>query len=163
MEAWSWWMPDAIALSLCLPSLSDPAEKRHLLRAVADAFKRCHDSGLMHADPNSRNIVAERVPGGWRVTVIDLDKAAFVPRIDATDRDAQLSRLYRSLVKEGVIPVFLSPAEFAAGLVHPYHKHGNSITDAELARFMSRCRREVFWHSISWKIQALRRRLRRRS
>jgi 3-deoxy-D-manno-octulosonic acid kinase len=161
MEAWSWWIPDAMTLSRCLASLTDPNEKKHLLQVVAATLRQCHAAGLKHADLNSHNIIAERIPGGWRATVIDLDKASLGPDLGAGGRGAQLSRLYRSLVKEGVIPLFLSPVEFAAGLVRPYHEGG--ITDALLASFMNRCRRAVFWHSLSWKIQALRRRFRRRS
>ena len=153
MEAWSWWIPNATALSLCLPSLpADGAARRELMAAVARALKVCHDAGLVHRDLNSRNIVVERVPNAWEVRVIDLDGASMDPPLSWNSRLGQLKRLFRSFAKENVLPRHLSMPEFAA-FVRTYSK--GAISERALASFLASCRRTAYLHSVPRRMLAI--------
>lgn len=156
MQAWSWWNPESLTLSRCLPSLKEmPAVRLALLSAVGRAIRACHDAGLLHGDLNARNILVTRAPDTWRVGLVDLDRARFLASPpDRAARLAQVRRLYRSLAKEGVIPGFL-PAEDLPSFVRECV--GGTLTDREVRRFLAGCRRTVFWHRLLWRIARVRR------
>lgn len=155
MEAWSWWITNATALSLHLPQLAgDTDAKRELMAAVAGTLKHGHDAGLLHGDLNARNIIVEQggkdegEPVYWKISVVDLDKAELVPSLTTEQRQSQIKRLFRSLVKERVIPKHLTHAEFGA-FIHAYF--GDALTEVQRNNFLKSCRRTVFWHSLLWR------------
>jgi len=155
MEAWSRWLPNAANLTSCLPAVSrDAAAKHALLDAAAAALRACQESGLVHRDLNARNLIAERQPGAWRVLIIDLDRAALRPPLPADERLRQLRRLYRSMVKEGLLPAHLSAEEFGA---FARAVVGDALDGEALRLFLASCRRAAFWHGLLWRVQRLRR------
>lgn len=155
MEAWSRWLPNAANLTACLPVVSgEAAARRALLSAAADAVRACQDAGLIHHDLNARNLIAERLPGAWRVLVIDLDRAQLAPPLAPEERARQLRRLYRSTVKEGLLPTHLTDGEFAE---FARAATGGALDGEPLAGFMHSCRRAAFWHGLLWRLQRLRR------
>lgn len=77
-----------------------------LLRAVdaaGTAIRRLHDAGGRHADLHVKNLLLRDRPGGVSCIVIDLDKARITPDLTPDERMTQLMRLYRSLVKRGLL------------------------------------------------------------
>ncbi len=80
---------------LSLAGTLAPAEKRDLLRRVADEMRRLHEAGVYHADLTMKNILV----AGDAVYIIDLDKALLTGRRDGRLDVANLSRLNRSIVK----------------------------------------------------------------
>ena len=80
-----------------LRRLTDAGEGRALYGAALAAAQELHDGGLHHRDLNLGNFVARREGAGWRVVVVDLDRARWYegpvpPRI----RRRALARLERS-------------------------------------------------------------------
>lgn len=73
-------------------------ERNRAIRAAAQAVRKAHDAGLLHADLNLKNILV-RGDEGW---VIDLDKSRLKEGpLGAGERAANLLRLYRSFLKKG--------------------------------------------------------------
>jgi serine/threonine protein kinase len=149
MEAWSWWIPDSMTLSLCLknPSL-EPGHRRELLANVARALRMCHDAGLVHPDLNSRNVLVMPTGDGWKVLVVDLDRASLGPPLRWRARARQMRRLYRSLAKEGVFSSGLTPEVFRE-MLREYL--GADAVEAQIEGFLASCRRAVSWHRPFWK------------
>lgn len=85
---------DAKTLAGAAPSLSAVRWAE-----VGRAIRRFHDVGGWHADLNAKNILLG--PGG--VTIIDLDRGR-CHCASARRQRANLDRLYRSLVKLGLLP-----------------------------------------------------------
>lgn len=158
MEAWSRWLPNAANLTACVPAVSgDQAAKRALLSAAAAALRACQDAGLVHRDLNARNLIAERQPGAWRVLIIDLDRAVIRPPLGLDERLRQLRRLYRSMVKEGLLPVHVSAEEFGE---FARAVAGDALDGGALRDFLASCRRAAFWHGLLWRLQRFRRTVR---
>lgn len=149
MEAWSWWIPDSMTLSLCLlRSGMAPEHRRGFLATVAKALRDCHDGGLIHRDLNARNILVMPTSEGWKVIIVDLDRATLGPPLRWHARARQLRRIYRSLTKEGVLGKVL-PEEAFTDMLRDYL--GNDADDARLEGFLASCRRAVTWHRLFWK------------
>lgn len=154
LEAWSWWNPNAANLTVCLPVVAGAGDVRQaLLAAAAAALRRCHDAGLTHADLNARNLIAERSPDAWHVRVVDLDRAGFGPPLPPAARLAQLRRLYRSLVKEGLLDAVIPGTEFA----DLARDCAGPLDDGQLAGFLAACRRETARHAWLWRLARIRR------
>jgi len=160
MEAWSRWLPNASNLTACLPAIAGEAGAKHaLVDSAAAALRACQEAGLVHRDLNARNLIAERQPGAWRVLVIDLDRAVIRPPLPPDERLRQVRRLYRSMVKDGVVPQSLSADEFAA---FAQAVIGDGLAGDAMRRFMASCRRAAFWHGLLWRVQRFRHALRNR-
>ncbi len=153
MEAWSWWIRGASPLSVYLKDMELGSSMRcELMRDVAAAVKRCHDAGLVHGDLNARNIIVvppseteqTDLPRSHTIRIIDLDKAELVASLSDKIRQSQIRRLFRSLVKERVVPEHLTQGEFAV-FIRAYF--GDAITEIQLDNFLTSCVREAFWHS----------------
>jgi 3-deoxy-D-manno-octulosonic acid kinase len=158
--AWSRWLPNATSLSLALPGLAAaPASRAQLFLALADAIRRCHDAGLVHADLNARNLLVERAPDAWLIRVIDLDRAAFTAPLAPEARLAQLARLYRSLAKEGLLPGAVTPEDYGA---FARAATGGALTPERTGAFLAGCARAVRRHALLWRLGAAWRRARGR-
>jgi tRNA A-37 threonylcarbamoyl transferase component Bud32 len=84
---------------------SDPSPVR-LLRAAAAAgcaVRRFHDAGGRHADLHVKNLVFREGDAATEAWVIDLDKARASRVPGARRRALELMRLYRSLLKRGLL------------------------------------------------------------
>lgn len=78
----------------------------HLLRCAAAAgraVRRFHDLGGRHADLQAANLLLRETPAGAEVLLIDLDRARLGPPPSPAARMAEIMRLYRSLLKRGVL------------------------------------------------------------
>lgn len=76
--------------------------RRALLRSIGLAIRRLHDAGVDHPDLQVRNLLLVGDPE--RVVVIDLDRGGFQGApLSPRRRAANLGRLYRSAVKEGLV------------------------------------------------------------
>lgn len=158
MLAWSWWLPNATALSLTLPGFGAvQAVRRDLLKAVAEAIRRCHDAGLRHADLNSRNILIERAPDAWRVRLIDLDKTTFGEPLKLDERLAQLARLHRSLAKERLFPLPVTASDYAG---FAREAVGSELSMGAADAFVTACIRSARRHALGWRLAGLWRRWR---
>lgn len=79
-------------------------------QSVADAatvaglgVRRFHDAGGRHADLHLGNLLLRTGPAEPRAIVIDLDKARMCERVTPARRLRELMRLYRSVVKRGLL------------------------------------------------------------
>ena len=95
--------PDAVDALNFLES--DPARPR-LLRAasaVGRAVRRFHDEGGRHSDLHVKNLLIRERGDTAECIVIDLDKARITPGLTPGERMVQIMRLFRSLLKRGVL------------------------------------------------------------
>lgn len=89
-------IPSAQTLADVLASQSDdPNSRADIWERVGKCIRQFHDAGVWHADLNARNILLD---AGFRVFLIDFDKARFTPG-EKVDGEGNLTRLKRSLVK----------------------------------------------------------------
>jgi hypothetical protein len=82
----------------------DRARRLSAAAAAGRAVRRFHDAGGRHFDLHVKNLLFRETPEGTEALVIDLDRARLVPRISASRRMTELMRLYRSLLKRGLLP-----------------------------------------------------------
>jgi 3-deoxy-D-manno-octulosonic acid kinase len=84
---------------------ASPERARVLLAATAAgaAIRRFHDAGGCHADLHVKNLLLRERAGGFDALVIDLDRARVEADVTPRARLAELMRLYRSLVKRGLL------------------------------------------------------------
>ncbi|MDX1649818.1 MAG: lipopolysaccharide kinase InaA family protein [Myxococcota bacterium] len=81
-------------------------DRARVLRAAAAAgraVRRFHDAGGRHADLHVKNLLVREQDGKAQVCVIDLDKARHTPGLTPDERMSQVMRLFRSLLKRGVL------------------------------------------------------------
>ena len=92
----------AVDLLAFLRRPPEPDVLARVAEASGRAVRRLHDAGGRHADLHVKNIlVHEAAP--LRCLVVDLDKARITVDLTPDERMTQLMRLYRSLVKRGVL------------------------------------------------------------
>jgi hypothetical protein len=72
-------------------------------RAAGRAVRRFHDAGGRHADLHVKNLLLREEAGGPRCLVVDLDRVRVGAAPSPAARMAELMRLYRSLVKRGLV------------------------------------------------------------
>jgi 3-deoxy-D-manno-octulosonic acid kinase len=80
-----------------------PARVLRAARAVGNAVRRFHDAGGRHADLHVKNVLLRERDQAVEVFVIDLDRARATEEVEPRARLAELMRLYRSLVKRGLL------------------------------------------------------------
>jgi len=80
-----------------LPRLLRAAE------AAGSAVRRFHDEGGRHADLHLKNLLIRETGDTAECIIIDLDKARITPGLTPGERIAQIMRLFRSLLKRGVL------------------------------------------------------------
>lgn len=81
----------------------DAARVRRAAAAAGRAVRRFHDAGGRHADLHVKNLLVRETAGDTEVCVIDLDKARRTPGLTPDERMGQVMRLFRSLLKRGVL------------------------------------------------------------
>jgi tRNA A-37 threonylcarbamoyl transferase component Bud32 len=70
---------------------------------VGRAVRRFHDEGGRHSDLHVKNLLIRERGDTTECIVIDLDKARITPGLTPGERMAQIMRLFRSLLKRGVL------------------------------------------------------------
>ena len=96
-------VPDAVD---ALHFLESEPDHRRLLRAasaVGRAVRRFHDEGGRHSDLHVKNLLIRERGDTTECIVIDLDKARITPGLTPGERMTQIMRLFRSLLKRGVL------------------------------------------------------------
>jgi len=95
--------PDAVDALSFLESAPEPPRLLRVAEAVGSAVRRFHDQGGRHADLHVKNLLVRERDGSAECIVIDLDKARITPGLTPGERMAQIMRLFRSLLKRGVL------------------------------------------------------------
>jgi tRNA A-37 threonylcarbamoyl transferase component Bud32 len=88
---------DGLALLEAEPS---PEQADRAVAAAARAIRAFHDAGGRHFDLHAGNLLFR---GHDECLVVDLDKARRLERVTASARMAEIMRLYRSLVRRGLL------------------------------------------------------------
>jgi 3-deoxy-D-manno-octulosonic acid kinase len=86
--------------------LAEKPDARRCLAAAAAAgrsIRRFHDAGGRHADLHVKNLLIREGAAVTSCVVVDLDKARVVTDPSPADRMRELMRLFRSLVKRGLL------------------------------------------------------------
>jgi hypothetical protein len=91
---------DALAF---LESAPEPARVLRAARAAGEAVRRLHDAGGRHADLHVKNLLIREQGELVECRVVDLDRARLEVGLTPAERIAQLARLWRSLLKRGVL------------------------------------------------------------
>lgn len=81
----------------------DAATMARAAEAAGRAVRRLHDAGGEHADLHLGNLLLRSGPDTCECLVIDLDRADRASEVSPARRMAELARLYRSLVKRGLV------------------------------------------------------------
>jgi 3-deoxy-D-manno-octulosonic acid kinase len=141
-----------------LDLLQDPDRKFEYLAKVlisaGRSIRALHDAGVYHSDLNLGNLLAVNRAGedGFPpVKVIDLDKSVSAGSLPGRARTANLARLYRHALKNGLHRrVDLKPLwrSFLKG--YALDERDISSLEKEVDR---RLRRSLFLHRLSWWIQ----------
>jgi 3-deoxy-D-manno-octulosonic acid kinase len=95
--------PDTVDLLSLLESAPEPSRLLRIAEAVGTAVRRFHDQGGRHADLHVKNLLIRERDDSTECIVIDLDKARITPGLTPGERMAQIMRLFRSLLKRGVL------------------------------------------------------------
>lgn len=94
---------DAVDAQRWLEAGPTEAEMLGAGAALGRAVRRFHDAGGHHADLHIKNLMIRTTGGGTEALVIDLDGARIVLGMTPEERMSQLMRLFRSLVKRGLV------------------------------------------------------------
>jgi 3-deoxy-D-manno-octulosonic acid kinase len=116
--------------------------------AVGRAVRRFHDAGGRHADLHVKNLLLRETPSGLACVVVDLDKARIVTDPTPADRMRELMRLFRSLVKRGVLDTL--GARGCARFVSAYCGDDRRLRAALLRRLDPELRR-VALHRVGYR------------
>ncbi len=140
---------DARDLLEALEGADEPGTRRGLARQVGRALRKLHDAGLEHRDLQLRNILA--VGPGRRIVVVDLDKATFhaAGPVPARRRADNLGRLFRSIVKNGLLGPRVGRRELAAFL-GGYTKDQRALR-RELRGWLPRERLKLAIHRLRYR------------
>ena len=95
--------PDAVDALTFLESEPDPPRLLRAAEAVGSAVRRFHDEGGRHADLQVKNLLVREIYDTTECVIIDLDKARITLGLTPGERMAQIMRLFRSLLKRGVL------------------------------------------------------------
>ena len=143
---------DARDLREVLDQCDDAPARRALLREVGAAIRKLHDAGLEHRDLQVHNILAIPSDAGWRIVVVDLDRAVFHAQglLPDSRRADNLGRLARSAVKNGLFEATIGMRE-AAAFVGGYTA-GNRELRAALRRWAGRERLKLALHRLRYRL-----------
>jgi 3-deoxy-D-manno-octulosonic acid kinase len=95
--------PDAVDALSFLEAGPDPPRLLRAAEAMGSAVRRFHDEGGRHADLHVKNLLIRERDGSVECIVIDLDKARITLGLTPGERMAQMMRLFRSLLKRGLL------------------------------------------------------------
>lgn len=129
---------------------SRPGPQRCLAAAAAAglAVRRFHDAGGRHADLHVKNLLLREAGAGFECIVVDLDKARLLTDATPADRMAELMRLFRSLVKRGLLEAV--GARGCARFLRAYCADDRRLRAALLRRLDPELRR-VALHRVGYR------------
>ena len=131
-----------------LGETTSPTRRRRAFASAGRAVRRFHDAGGWHADLHAKNLLVREREGAVDVWVIDLDRARVLTHVDARARMTQLMRLYRSLVKRGLLE-----AVGVRGCIAFFHAYvaGDRALRAALLQRLPAERRRVARHALLYR------------
>jgi 3-deoxy-D-manno-octulosonic acid kinase len=144
--------PDAEDLARAWQRLSRGPDVWALLRRVGEAVRRLHDAGVEHPDLQVRNVLV-RPERKDCVLVIDLDRSRFHSRtaLSPRRRAANLARLVRSAVKEGLLEP-RGPCREVAALLGGYARADRALR-RELLRWARLERARLAVHRVGYLLR----------
>jgi 3-deoxy-D-manno-octulosonic acid kinase len=95
--------PDGVDALTFLEAEPDLPRLLRAAEAMGTAVRRFHDEGGRHADLHVKNLLIRERGDTAECIVIDLDKARITPGLTPGERMAQMMRLFRSLLKRGLL------------------------------------------------------------
>ena len=132
--------------------LAGAPRPERLLRAcsaVGSAVRALHDTGGRHRDLHVKNVLVREAGSETQALLIDLDRARLVPELNARARMAEIMRLYRSLVKRGLVDVV--GREGCQAFLSSYTEGDQSLGSALLAH-LPRERRRLAMHRLGHRL-----------
>lgn len=94
---------DTVDAAAFLEARPAPAQVLRAAAAAGRAVRSFHDAGGRHADLHLKNLLLRELASGPVCIVVDLDKARAASDATPAERMAELMRLFRSLVKRGLL------------------------------------------------------------
>jgi tRNA A-37 threonylcarbamoyl transferase component Bud32 len=94
---------DAVDVADFLAAAPDAGRVLRAAEAAGEAVRRFHDAGGRHADLHVKNLLLREGEKGTACVVVDLDKARVASDATPGERMGELMRLFRSLVKRGLL------------------------------------------------------------
>ena len=128
---------------------ASPDRVRRALDAVADALRRFHDAGGLHPDLHAGNLLLRERSDATEAVVVDLDGARLRRSPSARQRMAELMRLYRSLLKLGLVER-IGRAGCARFLTR-YTRRDRQLRRALLSQLPRECLR-LRLHALGWHL-----------
>lgn len=138
-----------------LATAPDASRRERALRAAALAIRKFHDCGGMHADLQIKNLLIAEDASDTKVFLIDLDRARIAAQVSPARRMQELMRLYRSLIKRGLLHHFGDTAaqQQAARIFLTAYTDGNSKFEAELLAHWGKEKLRVAIHQLGYRSQ----------
>ncbi|MBI1952003.1 MAG: hypothetical protein HYS34_11660 [Acidobacteria bacterium] len=126
------------------------ARRRVILEKAADALRRMHDAGFLHADLNLANLVLGAGTAGETVWVVDLERGRFADEVTAGGRIRVLARLLRSCEKWVTGSLRPTPREEVRFL--RFYARGDRALLRQLVSRLSPRRRRLLVRRLSWRL-----------
>ncbi len=122
---------------------------RRAARAAGGAVRAFHDAGGRHADLQIGNLLVRERDEACEVIVIDLDRARVTGCVSGARRMTELMRLYRSLVKRGLLDGVdrQACATFLSGYLA-----GDRALRRSLLRHLPRERVRLAVHALGYRV-----------
>ncbi len=122
--------------------LGDPEVAAHRLFLTGSETRRLHEAGVWHADLHVGNVLV----AGERVVLIDFDRARVPETVSAADRQLNLFRFDRSVVKLSLSGVVV-PREVRLRFFDGYLDGAE-----ESGRLLARGERSHGFHRLAWRL-----------
>ena len=132
-----------------LASAPQPERLLRACAAVGSAVRVFHDAGGRHRDLHVKNVLVREAGSETQALLIDLDRARLVPELDTRARMAEIMRLYRSLVKRGLVAAV--GREGCQSFLSAYTAGEQSLGSALLAH-LPRERRRLAMHRLGHRL-----------
>ena len=130
-----------------LASRPDSATIIEAARSAGSAVRKLHDAGCRHADLHIGNLLLRSGDHSSEVIVVDLDEARVGSAPGTGRRMRELMRLYRSLVKRGLLE---SVERSGCNTFLDAYVDGDGNLRQELMRYWRREKLRIKLHSLTW-------------
>ena len=136
-------VPETVTLERWLQGNVDADAVRTVTELLADAFARLVAAGIYHPDFHAGNVLVQQDDRGFRITLIDFDKAQKCDPLPAALRGRMLFRFNRALVKRGLAP---RPVGLTLRLRF-CRRAGIAVTPEDARQFAADCAAHLRRHS----------------
>jgi len=146
-----WHEPDAVDAAAFLATGPDRPRTLRAAAAAGRALRRFHDAGGRHPDLHAGNLLLRDGDAGCDALLVDLDRARADAPPGPSARLAEMMRLYRSLVKRGLVGRVR--ASGCAAFFAAYTGSDRSLRRA-LLRHLPHENRRLACHRLGWRVAA---------